>query len=360
MFRFDQLKQIHIEITSRCQAACPMCSRNVHGGVDNPNLKIADWSADEFISIFDQELLEQIKGLYFCGNFGDPIINNQLIEMCQHITDNKPTLELRIHTNGSARNKKWWDKLANTLPNNHVVIFGIDGLEDTHSLYRIGTNFSTILENAKAFINAGGIAEWVFIKFKHNEHQVDTAKELAKQIGFKRFSVKNSTRFLTDNKFEVLDSDSNVLYHLEPPTSNKVTFVDKKLINKIDNWLDEIEINCYVKENFEVYMDANKKLFPCCFIASTPYNYSSPTSIIHPLRTRALQEYNTIMDELGDTDLKKIHVRDIINSPAWQTVWQTYWDSKRLLVCAKTCGKSKENSFSKPSEQIIERENLND
>lgn len=39
MFNFQDLKQVHLEITTRCQASCPMCSRNYHGGLDNPNLK---------------------------------------------------------------------------------------------------------------------------------------------------------------------------------------------------------------------------------------------------------------------------------------------------------------------------------
>jgi DNA-3-methyladenine glycosylase I len=31
-------------------------------------------------------------------------------------------------------------------------VFGIDGLADTHSIYRVGTDYHKIIENAKAFI----------------------------------------------------------------------------------------------------------------------------------------------------------------------------------------------------------------
>lgn len=354
MFPFNELKQIHVEITSRCQASCPMCSRNHHGGLDNPKLKLADWSLNDFKTIFDSTVLNQISSVYFCGNFGDPIINNDLLDMCRHIKD---PVEVRIHTNGSARNIQWWKDLATSLPSKHVVVFGIDGLEDTHHLYRVGTNFKNILANAKAFIDAGGTAEWVFIKFKHNEHQVEEAKQLASEIGFQRFSVKNSIRFLTGDKFEVLDKQGQVLYHLEPPSENKITFIDRNLVNKVDDWLQTVEIDCYVKQNKEVYIDAHKNLFPCCFIGATPYNYSSPDSIMSPLRDRALREYDQLVSELGELDTTQRHIKDIIDSEVWQTIWEQYWEEKKLLVCAKTCGKA---DFSKPKDQIIERVHLNE
>ena len=82
MFRFSELKNIHLEITNRCQASCPMCSRNIHGGLENPLIKNQDWTTNDFKNILSKEVLHQLQGFYFCGNFGDPIINNDLIEMC--------------------------------------------------------------------------------------------------------------------------------------------------------------------------------------------------------------------------------------------------------------------------------------
>lgn len=363
MFSFRDLKQIHLEITTRCQASCPMCSRNYHGGLENPNLKLADWTIEDFQKIFNNELIEQLSGVYFCGNFGDPIINNDLQQMCSHLTKNKKSLSVRIHTNGSARSIEWWKNLPKCLPQDHVVIFGIDGLEDTHSIYRIGTNFNQILKNAKAFIDAGGIAEWVFIKFKHNEHQVEEAKKLADDIGFQRFSVKNSSRFLTDDQFPVLASDGSVDYYLEPPTENKIVFVTKDLVKKVDQWLDDVNIDCYVLKNKELYIDAHKMLWPCCFLAATPYNHNESSSIIFDLKNRALEEYKTLVSELGGSEKLNVlnyTVQEILSSSHWQTIWEEKWQSKQLLVCAKTCGRSKSENFSKPSEQIVERINLNE
>ena len=50
------------------------------------------------------------------------------------------------------------------------------------------------MANAKAFIEAGGKARWKMIVFKHNEHQIDEAKLLAKDMGFWEFDKHVSTR----------------------------------------------------------------------------------------------------------------------------------------------------------------------
>ena len=85
MFAFEQLHEVQVEITNRCQASCPMCLRNVHGGIDNPLLQPADWTLDQFKRIFNSQVLAQIKGVNFCGDFGDPIINNDLVAMCTYL-----------------------------------------------------------------------------------------------------------------------------------------------------------------------------------------------------------------------------------------------------------------------------------
>jgi MoaA/NifB/PqqE/SkfB family radical SAM enzyme len=191
MFKFNKLKQIHLEITNNCQASCPQCQRNIHGGLDNPLIKLSSWTLEQFKSIMTVDVLNQINNYYFCGNFGDPLLNNDLIPMIEYSVSVNPNLHMWINTNGSLRSKDWWQQLAKSLPKNHKVVFAIDGLEDTHSIYRVGTNFNTIIENAKTFIASGGRAEWAFIRFKHNEHQVSKIKKLASDLNFVNLAIKN-------------------------------------------------------------------------------------------------------------------------------------------------------------------------
>lgn len=349
MFSFTHLKQLHLEITNNCQASCPMCSRNYHGGQENPLIKIQEWTLEDFKKIIDQEVLNQIEHLYFCGNFGDPLLNNHLIDMCHYVAE-KSTVSIRIHTNGSLRSSEWWIALARALPKNHLVIFGIDGLADTHSLYRVGTSFNKVLENAKAFISAGGIAEWAFIKFKHNEHQQSAAEALAKTHGFARFTYKDSARFVATEQFPVYDAAGNTVRYLEPPTGSKINLITQDVINNYKDIVDASEIDCYVAQTKEVYIDAYKKIMPCCFLASIPYNYAAANDSTKTIRLEIKQQYADLIKDLGNTNALENSIQSVINSNAWQTVWNKYWSTEKLITCARTCGV---NKLSKPKDQFI-------
>lgn len=355
MFKFSDLKAAHLEITSRCQASCPMCPRNYHGGQENPNLKLADWTYDQFVEIFNTEVLTQLESIYFCGNFGDPILNNDLIDMCQYLKDNAGHIDLRIHTNGGARNTDWWKQLRHALPEKHVVIFALDGLEDTHSLYRIGTKYETVVKNAQAFINEGGVAEWVFIKFKHNEHQAEEAERRSNELGFQRFTVKNTIRFIGEPRFSVLDKQGNTQYYLEPPTNIEVKLIDADTIAQFDKWYEETEIDCWALKKKEIYIDAHRNVFPCCFLASAPYNHSNPQHIVADIRAKIVDQYYELVEDLGgleNLNTTTYGIKEILNRDSWQNVWEKYWTTKKLITCARTCGKSK---LSTPSDQFVKR-----
>lgn len=357
MFGFNQLENIHLEITNRCQASCPMCSRNVHGGLENPLIKNQDWTVNDFKNIMDTEVLNQLNGFYFCGNFGDPIINNDLIEMCSYATSVNPNIYIRIHTNGGARSTEWWERLAKSLPPKHNVIFAIDGLADTHSLYRIGTSFNKVLENAKAFIQAGGTAEWAFIKFKHNEHQLEAAEALAKTHGFSRFTYKDSSRFVASDKFEVLNKQGNIEYYLEPPSGSKINYITQDIIDNYKDIVDASEIDCYVKQTKEIYIDAYKKIMPCCFLASIPYNYTNSKDPTNNIRAEIIKQYENLINDLGNTNALETGIKQALESDAWQNVWHKYWHAEKLITCARTCGV---NNLSKPKDQFIKVTQLDD
>jgi len=353
MFTFSELRGIHLEITNNCQAGCPMCNRNINGGGDNPLIQINSWTLEHFKKTINSEVLTQIEGINFCGNFGDPLLNNDLIEMIEYVVDNNPTIVIHIHTNGSLRSTAWWSRLAKALPKQHVVVFAIDGLEDTHSLYRIGTDYNQIIKNASSFIQAGGIADWTFIRFKHNAHEVDTARKLATELGFKIFVVKDSSRFVIDTKFPVLDKQGNVTHYLEPASDSKIVFLKKQDISDYKKIVENSTIDCYALNHKEIYIDAFGRLFPCCWLASSPYNYIDVKSESAHVRQEILKQYYLLIEDLGgidNIDTKNKSVKEIIDSIEYQSVWEKYWHEEKLITCARTCGV---NKFSKPRDQFI-------
>lgn len=351
MFPYNELTQIQIEITNRCQASCPMCDRNINGGIDNPNIKTNDWTINDFKTIFTRDLLLQLKKIDFCGVFGEPILNNDLILMCEYARDTNPNIHISIYTNGSARNSEWWKQLYKALPSSHKVEFALDGLEDTHSLYRIGTNFNKVLDNAKTFIEQGGKAHWMYLQFKHNQHQVETARTLAKDMNFEKFTVKNSKRF--SGSFSVLNRDGNVSHCIEQPTESIVNFVRKTDLQDYQSWKEASEVNCMVLKDKEVYIDAHFTIMPCCILASflysnydqelyEKYNIYEESSIVDA-GIIGQQGVNELVKELGglsNLNSLSLGIKYIMDTYIWQQIWDFKWKNKSSPACIILCSKS--------------------
>jgi MoaA/NifB/PqqE/SkfB family radical SAM enzyme len=181
MYRYNEIQTVHLEMTDNCNAACPMCARNINGGEDNPQLPGTELSLADCKTIFDPDFIAQLKRMYMCGNYGDPVAARDTLEVFEYFRQNNNKMSLNMYTNGSAKKPDWWKQLAQVLGKNSYVVFSLDGLEDTNHLYRQNTIWSKIMENAQAFIDAGGIARWDYIVFAHNEHQVEEAEELSKK-----------------------------------------------------------------------------------------------------------------------------------------------------------------------------------
>lgn len=359
MFKFNELKTIHLEISNNCQASCPMCSRNINGGLENPLIELNDWTLDDFKAIMTPQVLHQIDTFYLCGTFGDPMMNNDLIAMCQYAKETNPNLYVHVHTNGGARKAEWWQELAKALPENHRVVFAIDGLEDTHHLYRIGTKYETVIRNAQSFMSAGGIAEWAFIQFLHNEHQVDEARSRAKSLGFKYFTTKNSSRFLIEPRSPAVDKHGNVMHYIEPASFTPIKFIDKKVIENWKQILDDAVVECKVLKDKEIYIDAHKDFYACCWLANIPYSYITK-DVAMDVRQKMVEQHDKMMLRLGEVNLLNRSLEDIINSDAYQTMWKDMWHDDKSIVCARTCGKHPQAEISKNTDQFFEYTEFNE
>jgi len=269
---YNRITSMHLELTNKCNAGCPMCPRYENYGAKlNENLVLDEITIDKFKNWFLPDFVKGLKKVYSCGNYGDPIVAADTLLIYKYLRETNPNLTLQIFTNASARTTSWWAELG-TIINSGLkgrgdhVTFSVDGLADTNHLYRRNTFFEKIKENMEAFINAGGIAHWDFIVFKHNEHQVEEAKQLAKEMGFENFNVKKTTRWTKDRYFEVWGPNNQPLYKLEAPENplyNDTTLQELKKKIKTEeqpaNFLKNINYNANLKALFEMKADEYSK-----------------------------------------------------------------------------------------------------
>jgi len=181
-------KTIQFEITSNCNAACLYCARQSPLLKPPKNVML---DIKVFQDVIDAESSSRLEKVEFNGSVDDPLMRPDLLtflDLCLH----KKIKKLSIHTNASLRTPKFWTKLAYRFPKEKgsFVKFNIDGLADTNHIYRVNTNFDKIMENAKAFLEAGGAGIWQFIEFDWNSHQIEEARELALSMGFEDFKVR--------------------------------------------------------------------------------------------------------------------------------------------------------------------------
>lgn len=195
MFNRDNVKSLHIETSSVCNAACPMCPREIDP-MFNKDTDAVSLSLEKIKTMFSDSFIRQLDNMYMCGNYGDPAAAPDCINIFKHFRNINDQMYLGMHSNASLRSKEWWSELGSVLSRkNDYCVFSIDGLNDTNHIHRVNTNFDKIVENAKSFINNGGRAIWDYIVFEHNEHQVEQARQLSKELGFVEFRVKVSRRF---------------------------------------------------------------------------------------------------------------------------------------------------------------------
>ncbi len=317
MYNINDIRDIHLELTSKCQARCPMCPRRLNGGPLNPLIELNEIDLETFKSWFPESFLKQLNSLFMCGNLGDPIIGHDCLEVLEYLKTVNPNIRLSMHTNGSARDPEWWERLAAT---GTRVVFGIDGIGDKHSLYRINTDWHNIMRNAQMFIAAGGEAEWHMLVFDHNRTQVDEAKKMAEEIGFKQFVTKHTSRFAKDS-FPVLDDKGKTLYHLKPTDRSKKN-AELLAAAKLE---EQPHIYCKAKKYSQIYVAADGTVSPCCWL---DFKWQLPNN----------ENRIDYMDAVGIfPNLNDRSLLDIFESGYFQTIENT-WAIKPLRECSKQCG----------------------
>jgi MoaA/NifB/PqqE/SkfB family radical SAM enzyme len=181
----DNINSINAELSNYCNADCPMCARYFIDGVLNKERVNSIHTTLNFLKDrIGEKLVRQLNRFTSCGNLGDGSMNPECLEIYQWLRQTNKNINLTLHTNGGARNSDFWRELAKI---GVYVTFAIDGLEDTNHIYRVNVRWNKVIENSTAFIEAGGETEWQYIAFKHNEHQIDKAREFALSMGFSRF-----------------------------------------------------------------------------------------------------------------------------------------------------------------------------
>lgn len=337
--KYEKARYLNFEFNNTCYLKCSGCGRT-----DNPNIlnnkqiipfeKIKEW--------FDPEYCSQLSHFQSCGNYGEPIVHPECIDILRYFSDNETNL-VSISTNGGARPPEWWKELATVCHGRYgKVTFSIDGLEDTNHIYRGKVKWDRLMENVRSFIDAGGRAHWRMLVFEHNQHQVQDVRDLAKSIGFSSFDEKLSFRGApTDLKKTMggtnLPSEKEYIHpdriklkelHTHYHTVNINKCPTKEEIDNADEFYDNIKIKCMAEHEESLYVSHDGKVYPCNWLGGAPQYVNYETDY----KVKAFDDYDENFNSLYHHTL-----RDILKHEWFVTGLEDSW--KDIKKCPRSCTK---------------------
>jgi len=296
-------KQITTELTFRCNAKCPACHRLKPLRIDL-NDEQYTYTLDRFKQVFYPEFLEQLDWIVLNGNFGDSIMNKEFREIITYVK--KYGTRLNIHTNGGIHGSDYWTDVGNILTTEDIINFDLDGLEDTHSIYRINTKFENVFNNARSVIATNRPqVHWKYIVFEHNKHQIEKAKELAISEGFHSFSTVKTGRDFAAPK-------SGDYVHAKKKTD--LSSIPKQIICSWEEW-------------GKWYVAPNGLVFRCCWTGSHYFDKSN-------------DRFYYLDDMEEKFNATKIPLETIISYEYWNKL-KAYLQGydRSFKLCKSQCGK---------------------
>ena len=342
---YNVIEEIDIEHSSICNAACPQCTREFKPG--DYSWINQTWLPNEFYEDrIPQHVYDNLKNIYFSGMVGDPCTAPNFLEVCKIIRRKAPHVYITVSTNGGMKTPKFWTELAEIFGDKGTVKFAIDGLEDTNHIYRVNVRWNNVMANVKAYRDANGQADWQYIVFKHNEHQVEEAEQFAKSLGFKNFIYKRSNKFLVDDLFELTNQGSNGV-KIEMPSDEQYVhplIFQKDRVGRINEALKitaDSPIACEAQQRKTCYVSADGWLFPCVYTATSVHLYK-----FKPLPDSFMQLWKE--HGIDKVNLLKTDWNDVVNSEFLNKLelgWSKSYSDGKLAACGLFCSKSSSRIF---------------
>jgi hypothetical protein len=337
----DEIRFLNVDINCICNAACPGCARQEGHVYRNPNTPNGEYMSISTWKKIILPLKNYLKVIVLCGNYGEPGASPNLPELIKWTVDACPALfKVQFDSNVGVNNTKFWTKLGKLSKENpHIILHAsIDGLEDTNHIYRRFVKWNKVVENLKAYNDAGGKSCWKMIKFPWNSHQHEEAKTLAKELGCSTF------------EFNITNNDSSPFYDMYK--KNKKDWWDREVFNSstesnfnptedeclaykkdyTKQYSNVNSISCITKNDNGIHANWDGKIWPCCWYGGAIHNGYSPI--------KELVKYETdyVYKEHWN-DVNHFTLEEIMNSPFYTNDLMDNQQTNPSIMCTEVCGK---------------------
>jgi|TARA_Y100001951_G_scaffold66321_1_gene53291 MoaA/NifB/PqqE/SkfB family radical SAM enzyme len=253
-------KEIEIEATGICNAMCPSCSRHTINPttgkwysrkkiLPQDNIDVGAFEKN-FVNGLGKHTPELIQ---FQGSFSDPLTHPNLIELVALSASIPSVKDISVYTNGSLRTPKFFKELAKYLnTGTRKLFFSVDGLREKNAIYRKGTFWGKILENMKAFTEAGGTAMWKAVFFEQHMEDYREMEKMAMRMGFHGFQVHMNRKPLSERQiiFELSNQPDD--YDPEQDTDN------------LPDIIGDERVTCRHLDDQYAFIGNDTSVYACC------------------------------------------------------------------------------------------------
>lgn len=324
---------LQFELSSNCNINCTGCVRTdllTYDKSGNPLIEKNKFLDIELLkNVINSPSNKNLTRIEFCGSIDDPLMHPKFLEILLFLKEKK--IRSAIHTNGSLRTPDYFSEIAKLTKDVKAsgINFSLDGLEDTNHLYRRGANWGKIIENAKAFIDAGGNATWQFIVFPWNSHQVEEAKKLSEQMGFSKFKVRNDRNFSAIDNFEP---------YIEYEKNRRKLSWDE-YTDALTDKIEDSEISCFTRNEQYYFISYDGKLWPCCFLHNARFRRQNFYTEYHDrFNNNYGKDWNDLyLKSFEEIINNKFYSEDLVDS--WKTTTHGTGCKDRIVRCSETCSK---------------------
>ncbi|NML19906.1 radical SAM protein [Pseudoflavitalea sp. G-6-1-2] len=241
---------ISFEPTTSCNLRCPECPSGLRAFTRPTGMLQNNFFRDTI-----DQLAPDLFYLVFYFQ-GEPYLNPAFLDMVKYASDKGiyTATSTNAHYLTDANAKKTIESGLDRL------IISIDGTtQDTYQSYRVGGKLNKVLEGARNIVKwkkeMNSKTPFVFFQFlvvKHNEHQIEEIKQLAKEIGV------DEVRFKTAQVYDYENDPNNLI-----PTNEKYSRYKKNSSGEYE-FKNNLSNHCWRLWHATV-ISWDGLVVPCCF-----------------------------------------------------------------------------------------------
>ena len=244
-----------IDPCNLCNLNCELCP----SGLKIPGRKQSIMRFDIFKKIID-ECGPYLWDIYLF-NWGEPLLNKELFRMIEYAK--KYHIDTTVSTNLNYFNEEVCKKLIES--GLDILIVSLDGAsQNSVQHYQKGSDFELVVSNMERIVKLKNkldsklpLVQWRYLENTLNEHEIEKAKTLAKQLGIDKLEIASFRCNMADELF--LNNENqyqNVKSWL--PKDEKLSMYDYKRKKK-----KKIKKLCRLLW-FESVVNPYGSISPCC------------------------------------------------------------------------------------------------